>query len=170
MTGLATCLDPDEAASPMAVLLAELAAGAGVFNARGLLRTANPTLTAMRGLPAAATQPGAALSRLLAAAGESGLLTDPRPAIDLFAAPTGGNTTWIGFPGRRLEPTMPILGTIPVVNAWPSMTIGISDSTGCARAAFKSRRSSMPNDWNVPSSCFCTRRQKASSPPLVEAR
>lgn len=51
MTDIAMGLDRDEAASVMSVLLAELTAGVGVFDAAQRLRTASTMLGTMLGLP-----------------------------------------------------------------------------------------------------------------------
>ncbi len=122
MTHLAQRLDPDEADSLMDVLLSELTAGVGVFDAGGALRMANAPLTSMLGLPADATRPGTDLRGFLDAARQGGLLNDIAPTLALFAALGGGVVTWIGASGRHLELTVRGLARDGRLALWRDVT------------------------------------------------
>ena len=65
MTDIAMGLDRDEAASVMSVLLAELTAGVGVFDATHRMRTSSTMLGTMLGLPDSLTREGATLGEIL---------------------------------------------------------------------------------------------------------
>ena len=55
---------------------------------------------------------------------------------------------------------------LPVVKAWPAITVGVSHSTVVTLCAASSRRSSVPKSANCPGvGAALTRWQKLSSPP-----
>src|SRR5271165_5121978 len=106
MTDIAIGLDRDEAASVMSVLLAELTAGVGVFDAAGCLRTSSTMLGTMLGLPERLTRAGGTLAGILDHALAAGLLEETGATIALFAEPSGGVLAWKGMVGRHLELTV----------------------------------------------------------------
>ena len=136
MTDIATGLDRDEAASVMSVLLAELTAGVGVFDAGQSLRTASPMLATMLGLPAELTRAGAGLRDILDHAAAAGLLTDQTDTIALFAATAGGVAHWKGAAGRHLELTVRPLPNAMRLALWRDITQQERD-----RAALQEERS-----------------------------
>ncbi len=106
MTDIAMGLDRDEAASVMSVLLAELTAGVGVFDAAQRLRTASTMLGTMLGLPDRLGRAGATLDGILSYAMTQGLLDERESTNALFAENTGGVLAWQGSAGRHLELTV----------------------------------------------------------------
>jgi PAS domain-containing protein len=122
MTDIAMGLDRDEATSVMSVLLAELTAGVGVFDAGSQLRAASPMLRTMLGLPEELTQPGARLSAILEHATATGLLGEKTDTLALFAAPAGGVLPWAGPASRHLELTVRALAGGMRLALWRDIT------------------------------------------------
>src|SRR5258707_14231638 len=136
MTDIAMGLDRDEAASVMSVLLAELTAGVGVFDAGRRLRAASPMLGTMLGLPRNLTRTGARLASILDHATRTGLLTVKSGTITLFTEATGGVSRWTGAAGRLLELTVrPLAGDMRLA-LWRDITRQESD-----RATLREERS-----------------------------
>ena len=136
MTDIAMGLDRDEATSVMSVLLAELTAGVGVFDADQRLRASSSMLRAMLGLPAALTRPGARLTAILDHATATGLLAAEPDTLELFAETAGGVVPWIGASGRHLELTVrPLAGGMRLA-LWRDVTEQERD-----RAALQEERS-----------------------------
>ena len=136
MTHIATGLDQNEAASVMSVLLAELTAGVGVFDAGNRLRTASPMLATMLGLSEDLTRAGVALDAILDHATAAGLLNGLHATIALFADPSGGVLRWMGSSGRHLELTVrPLAGGLRLA-LWRDVTQQERD-----RAALNEERS-----------------------------
>ncbi len=106
MTDIAMGLDRDEAASVMSVLLAELTAGVGVFDAAQRLRTSSTMLGTILGLPDRLARADATLDDILDHAAAKGLLEEPNATQALFAEPSGGVLAWKGAAGRHLELTV----------------------------------------------------------------
>src|ERR1051326_8536250 len=138
MTDIAMGLDRDEAASVMSVLLAELTAGLGVFDARRGLRTASTMRGTMLGLPARLTHAGTSLDSILDHAESTGLLTDRADTNTAFAGTLGGVVHWAGPAGRHLELTVRALPGDMHLALWRDVTQHEAD-----RAALNEERSRM---------------------------
>ncbi len=122
MTDIALGLAPDEANSLTAVLLAELTAGVGVFDAGLCLRATSTALGAMLGLPASLTRPDVTLAALMDHAVEQGLTMAPEATFALFRQPMGGTVTWIGAAERHLELTVRPLAKQGRLALWRDVT------------------------------------------------
>ena len=122
MTDIASGLAPDEASSLMAVLLAELTAGVGVFDAGLRLRATSAALGVMLGLPEALTRPGVTLAEIMDHAVDQGLTMAPETTLALFHQPLGGSVTWIGAADRHLELTVRPLDRQGRLALWRDVT------------------------------------------------
>ena len=138
MTDIAMGLDRDEAASVMSVLLAELTAGLGVFDAGQRLRTSSTMLGTMLALPARLTRAGTRLEIILDHAERHGLLTDRDGTEALFASASGGVASWKGPAGRHLQLTVRVLPSDGRLALWRDVTQQEAD-----RAALNEERARM---------------------------
>jgi len=98
-------LNPQQAAALLPLLLTEMTAGIGMFDAGLRLRAISPSLSTILGLPADLARPGTHLHQIATHAVCAGLVADAAAALCLFAARERGTAMWTGAARRHLELT-----------------------------------------------------------------
>jgi signal transduction histidine kinase/HPt (histidine-containing phosphotransfer) domain-containing protein len=115
-------LDQQQAAALLPVLLAELTAGIGVFDAGLRLRALSPALTAMLHMPAELARTSTHLHAIAAHAAAAGLVADAAAALALFGKPQRAVSMWTGPAGRHLELTVLPLADGGWLGLWRDVT------------------------------------------------